>query len=106
MDFVSASGTPMSKSWRILRTMMNLSKHLQWKAVEQSHMKTSSWVCHGDKKEDTIALSFPTSIRETAELTEPTITLFRLGGAQSAPHRFFPCCAETACSRLKKLTDF
>ena len=22
------------------------------------------------------------------------------------PYRFFPCCAETACSRLMKLSDF
>ena len=35
------------------------------------------------------------------------LTLLRLGGgAQCAPTTGFPCCAETACSRLMKLSDF
>ena len=36
------------------------------------------------------------------------LTLFRLGGGGGGapPYRFFPCCDETACSRLMKLSDF
>ena len=36
---------------------------------------------------------------------EYALTLLRLGGC-APPYRFFPCCAETACSRLMKLSDF
>ena len=43
---------------------------------------------------------------KTKALVKSHLALFRLGGHNVPPYRFFPCCAETACSRLMKFSDF
>ena len=49
-----------------------------------------------------ISASISLTCRDTLDFTSPYSGL----GAHCFFHRFFPCCAKTACSRLMKLSDF